>query len=207
MNPQINTEIPILLVGRISLPQSHMGIGNPITLSCDPTPAPSVSPLTSGTACGPTYNLCTIPILLFFPLLEERQVYCFYCEQSSFFSILLTIASEPIGCLYSGLEHTPQPPQHSFTLLLKKIRGRVCRRINSEVREICKVLDRYVHDKNGICGEHCPNCTDNTYNEHLLANGLGLYYVPSPLDSTKTRYGLKVRNMSQNPYNKGSDFS
>lgn len=60
-------------------PEPH-GNGDPITLPRDPTPAPAVSPLTSGTPFGPTCNVCTMPIPLFFPLLEDRQMYCSYCE-------------------------------------------------------------------------------------------------------------------------------
>lgn len=46
--------------------------GDPISLPRDPTPVPAVSPLTSGTPFGPTCNLCTIPVIVFFHLLEDR---------------------------------------------------------------------------------------------------------------------------------------
>lgn len=40
-----------------------------------------------------------------------------------------------------------------------------------------------------------------TYISQLLR----VYYVPSSLDSTKIRYGLNVRGMSQKPSSKDSD--
>lgn len=72
MNPQMDPRNSNLTGGQHFPSPEPRGNGCPISLARDPTLFPAVSPLTSGTPFGPTRNLCTIPVILFFHLLKDR---------------------------------------------------------------------------------------------------------------------------------------